>query len=66
MHPQLTQALGTAQQEEFVRSATAHRHRTGGQARSRSHHFLGARMGRYFRRGSQADQQSVCGAELGA
>ncbi len=65
MHPQLTQALGTAQQEERVRNAAAH-HRTAGQSRTRSHHFVTVRMGRYFRRGSQADQQSVCRAELGA
>jgi hypothetical protein len=65
MH-QLIQALGTAQQAEFVRSAAARRQRTGGQSPTRSHHFLTARMGRYFRRGAQADQQSVCRAEFGA
>jgi hypothetical protein len=66
MHPQLTQALGTAHQEELLRRAAAERQHRGAHSRARSHHFLAARMGRYFRRGSQADEQSICRADLGA
>lgn len=62
MHPQLTQALGTAQQEELARTA-ARRQLGGAQTRARSRHFLGARMGRYFSRGPEADQQSLCRAD---
>ncbi len=62
MHPHLTAALATEHQHDLARSAAEHN--PGRQARSRSGHPVRTAIGRYFRRGPQAEQQSLHWADV--